>query len=183
MKIYINFNSSKMANMVLQHVMSKHQLTFKTDGYGEITITEKLTDAKVIQLEQDLEHWGINLIQNHKSILVQRIKDTIIETINAEEEINVKFSVYLAEKLNHSYGYLANLFSEVTYSSIENFIILQKIEHAKQLILTENYTLTEIAHNLNYSSVAHLSGQFKKVTGITPSVFQRIIKKRKELVN
>lgn len=169
--------------MVLQHIMAKHQLTFTTDGYGEITIAEKLTDDEINLLEQDLENWGISLIQNHKSILVQKIKDTIIETINADEDINVTFSVYLAEKLNHSYGYLANLFSEVTYSSIENFIILQKIEHAKQLILTENLTLTEIAYKLNYSSVAHLSGQFKKVTGITPSVFQRIIKKRKELVN
>ena len=100
---------------------------------------------------------------------------------NSEKALNIKTSVYLAEKLEHSYGYLSNLFSEITYTSIENFIILQKIEYAKQLILTTNFSLTEIAFKLNYSSVAHLSSQFKNTTGITPSAFQRIISKRKEI--
>ena len=89
--------------------------------------------------------------------------------------------MYLAEKLNHSYGYLSNLFSDVTYTSIENFIIIQKIELAKQLMIGNQLTLTEIAYRLNYSSVAHLSTQFKNTTGITPSAFQRIITKRREL--
>ena len=97
-----------------------------------------------------------------------------------EDNNNYKSSVFLAEKLNHSYGYLSNVFSEVTYSSIENFIILQKIERAKQLIIINEMSLTEIAFLLNYSSVAHLSTQFKNTTGITPSAFQRIIKKRRE---
>jgi AraC-like DNA-binding protein len=93
-----------------------------------------------------------------------------------------KISLYLAEKLNHSYGYLANAFSEVTYSSIENFIIMQKIERAKQLMINGDLTLTEISYKLNYSSVAHLSNQFKKTTGLTPSAFQRIIVKRRNTV-
>ncbi|MNE76645.1 DNA-binding transcriptional regulator AraC [compost metagenome] len=97
-----------------------------------------------------------------------------------DDNNNYKSSVFLAEKLNHSYGYLSNVFSEVTYSSIENFIILQKIERAKQLIIINEMSLTEIAFLLNYSSVAHLSTQFKNTTGITPSAFQRIIKKRRE---
>jgi len=95
--------------------------------------------------------------------------------------INIKSSVYLAEKLSHSYGYLSNLFSEITFTSIENFIIMQKIEYTKQLIIKNQLSLTEIAFHLNYSSVAHLSTQFKNTTGITPSAFQRIIKKRREL--
>ncbi|CAD0009551.1 AraC family transcriptional regulator [Flavobacterium chungangense] len=86
----------------------------------------------------------------------------------------------MADKLNHSYGYLSNVFSEVTYSSIENFIIIQKIERAKQLMIVNEMSLTEIAFLLNYSSVAHLSTQFKNTTGITPSAFLRIIKKRRE---
>jgi AraC-like DNA-binding protein len=102
--------------------------------------------------------------------------------ISAEEgEINVKSSVYLADKLEHSYGYLSNLFSEVTYTSIENFIIIQKIEYAKRLIIKSDMTLTEIAFKLSYSSVAHLSTQFKNTTGITPSAFQRIIEKRRAI--
>ena len=100
---------------------------------------------------------------------------------NEETEINVKTSAYLSETLGHSYGYLSNLFSEVTYTSIENFIILQKIEYTKQLIINDNLSLTEIAFKLNYSSVAHLSTQFKNTTGITPSAFQRIISKRRKL--
>ena len=91
-------------------------------------------------------------------------------------------SDYLAEKLNYSYTYLSSLFSETTYTSIESYIILSKVDRAKDLLLNTNVTLTEIAHQLNYSSVAHLSRQFKKTTGLTPSVFQKIIKKRKQLV-
>ncbi len=99
--------------------------------------------------------------------------------ISREENLPaVKISAYIAERVNYSYGYLAALFSEITYTSIENFIILQKIERAKQMILTGDLTLTEIAFRLNYSSVAHLSSQFKKTTGLTPSVFQSIIKKK-----
>jgi AraC-like DNA-binding protein len=103
--------------------------------------------------------------------------------VHSEEPINVKASVYLTDKLNHSYGYLSNLFSEVTFSSIENYIMMQKIEHAKNLIIKDNLTLTEVAYRLNYSSVAHLSTQFKNITGITPSQFQRIITKRREIAN
>ena len=103
--------------------------------------------------------------------------------VKSEEPISVKISIYLSEKLNHSYGYLSNLFSEITYSSIENFIIIQKIELAKELINAGDMNLTEIAFRLNYSSVAHLSTQFKNTTGITPSAFQRIILKRKEKYN
>ena len=103
--------------------------------------------------------------------------------ILSEEVIMVKSSVFLAEKLNHSYGYISNLFSEITYTSIENFIIIQKIEFAKQLLTINELNLTEIAFKLNYSSVAHLSTQFKNTTGITPSAFQRIITKRKEIAN
>lgn len=91
--------------------------------------------------------------------------------------------MYLAEKLNHSYGYISNLFSELTYTSIENYIILQKIEYTKQLIINNQLSLTEIAYKLNYSSVAHLSTQFKNTTGITPSAFQRIIKRRREITS
>ena len=110
------------------------------------------------------------------------MKDTIIDMVlNANDTITVKSSVYLSDKLGHSYGYLSNLFSEVTYTSVENFIILQRIEYAKSLLINTELTLTEIAFKLQYSSVAHLSTQFKNTTGITPTTFQRIIVKRRAL--
>lgn len=126
---------------------------------------------------------GIEIVESQKRIFVQKIKDAIIEMIQNQESISIKSSVYLSDKLQNSYGHISNVFSEVTYTSIENFIIIQKIEIAKQMIISNELTLTEIAYKLNYSSVAHLSTQFKNTTGITPSVFQRIIQKRKEIAN
>ena len=142
---------------------------------------ENVPEEKIDEITIVLNEYGIEVIENQKSILVQKIKDTIVEMVNSEVPLSVKSSVYLADKLNHSYGYLSNLFSEVTYTSIESYIILQKIELSKNLIINDQLTLTEIAYKLNYSSVAHLSTQFKNITGITPSAFQRILKKRREI--
>jgi AraC-like DNA-binding protein len=183
MKIFIKFDFNAICRKVLEEKLTKHDIKHRILGFGEIELLEKVSDAKFTALTKELHEYGIDVIENQKSILVQKIKDTIIEMIHNSELINVKSSVYLAEKLSHSYGYLSNLFSDVTYTSIENFIILQKIEYAKQLIVSSNLSLTEIAFQLNYSSVAHLSTQFKNITGITPSAFQRIIVKRRELAN
>ena len=115
---------------------------------------------------------------------VQKIKDAIVEMVYEKDKLPVTTtSIYLADKLNLSYGYLSNIFSEYTYTSIENYIIIQKIERAKKLIIDEEFNLTEISYKLNYSSLAHLSSQFKKITGLTPSVFKRIVNKRKALLN
>lgn len=181
MKIFVKFDFNAVCSKVLKDKLNRLGLNYKITGFGEVTFLEKLTDEKRIELNNMLAPYRIKLVEDHKSILVQKIKDTIIEMVyNTDEQINMTSSAYLSEKLEHSYGYLANLFSEVTYTSIENFIILQKIEYTKHLILNENLSLTEIAFKLNYSSVAHLSTQFKNTTGITPSAFQRIITKRKE---
>ena len=137
---------------------------------------------KLKNFSEALSEYNIEIVENQKSILVQKIKDAIVDMVfNQDAEVNVKTSVYLADTLGHSYGFLFNLFSEVTYTSIENFTILQKIEYIKQLIVAGELSLTEIAFKLNYSSLAHLSIQFKNTTGITPSAFQRIITKRREL--
>lgn len=182
MKVFVKFDINKVCTTVLENVLIDINIEHKMVGFGEVDLAKPLTEEVAQQLSNKLDEYGIEVVQNQKSILVQKIKDAIVDMVfNEENTVNVKSSVYLAEKLDHSYGYLANLFSEVTYTSIENFIILQKIEYTKQLILKGNLSLTEIAFKLNYSSVAHLSTQFKKTTGITPSSFQRIIKKRKEL--
>lgn len=181
MKIYIKFDYHTICKNLLAEKFQTLGLKYKTVAFGEVEIFDKLTDKKFKEFQKELNAAGISIVENQKSILVEKIKEALIGIVQCEHPIPVKASVYLTEKLQHSYGYLSNLFSEVTYSSIENFLMLQKVEHAKNLILKENLTLTEVAYRLNYSSVAHLSTQFKNVTGITPSQFQRIIQKRREL--
>ncbi len=183
MKIFIKFDFNAVCRKILEDKLIKYNIKYRILGFGEVDVLEKIDISVFSGLTGELKEYGIEIIENQKSVLVQKIKDTIIEMIHSPELINVKSSVYLAEKLSHSYGYLSNLFSDVTYTSIENYIILQKIEYAKQLIVSSDLSLTEIAFQLNYSSVAHLSTQFKNVTGITPSSFQRIIAKRREIAN
>jgi len=182
MNLFFKFDFNAICQIVLEQTLKDNDVKYKTIGFGEIEVLEKLNKDKQAALEEALSKYQIDIVENQKSILVQKIKDTIIDMVfNEDTVVNVKSSVYLAETLEHSYGYLSNLFSEVTYTSIEHFIIIQKIEFAKQLINKQEFSLTEIAFRLNYSSVAHLSTQFKNTTGITPSAFQRIIAKRRAL--
>lgn len=181
MKAYLKFDFTKLATLFLEEKLSDFGYKYKILNFGEIEFLDSIPEDKLTEITQLLNSYGIEIIENQKSVLVQKIKDAIHEMIFSDEAPSVKASVYLSEKLNHSYGYLSNLFSEVTYTSIENFIIMQKIELAKQLIVNDKLSLTEIAFRLNYSSVAHLSAQFKNTTGITPSAFQRIIAKRREI--
>ncbi len=181
MKIFTKFDFNAVCSRVLEEQLDKLAVKYKVVAFGEVEFLEPLSKEKSEELVNSLRGYGIEIIENQKTVLVQKIKDTIVEMVHSEEPLQVKASVYLAEKLKHSYGYLSNLFSEVTFTSIENFLIIQKIEHAKNLIIKDNLTLTEVAYKLNYSSVAHLSTQFKNITGITPSAFQRIITKRREI--
>lgn len=183
MKIFTKFDYNTVCKKVLDEKLQKLGIKYRIVAFGEVEFLEKIPTDKMKELRDDLEDYGITIIENQKTVLIEKIKEAIIEMVHSEEPINVKASVYLTDKLHHSYGYLSNLFSEVTFSSIENFIMMQKIEYAKNLIIKDNLTLTEVAYKLNYSSVAHLSTQFKNITGITPSQFQRIITKRRELAN
>lgn len=180
MKMNVKFDFNTICKMVLEEKLSSLDIRYKMLNFGEIELLDKISAQKQEELKQTLSEYGIEVIENQKTLLVQKIKDAIVEMIFSEEVIHVKVSVYLADKLGHSYGYISNIFSQVTYTSIENFIILQKIEYAKQLLILEQLSLTDIAHRLNYSSVAHLSTQFKNTTGMTPSQFQKIINKRRE---
>jgi len=183
MNVFVKFDFNTICKQVLEEKLQLLGVDYTIESFGEISFKEKLTSKKLDDFRILLGNYGIEIVENHKSILVQKIKDAITEMVfDEDEKINVKSSVFLAEKLEHSYGYLSNLFSEVTYTSIENFIILKKIEYTKRLILENTMTLTEIAFKLNYSSVAHLSTQFKNTTGLTPSAFQRIISKRKAVL-
>ena len=179
MKMYVKFDFNALCKKVLDEKLKEHGLKYRLLNFGEVEFYEPLTQEQHHLFKKNLEDYGIEIIESQKTALVQKIKDAIVELVFSDEIIPVKASIYISEKLNHSYGYLSNLFSEVAYTSIENFIILQKREHAKALIIRNKQSLTEIAHKLNYSSVAHLSTQFKNTTGITPSQFQKIIGKRR----
>ncbi|MFD1016155.1 helix-turn-helix domain-containing protein [Winogradskyella rapida] len=181
MKLFLKFDFTKICNVLLEEKLNACNFKYQQTAFGEVEILEQISEQQLEAFNKSIQDYGIYVIEDAKKIMVQKIKDAITDMVfNEENDINVKTSVFLAEKLDQSYSYLSNLFSEVTYTSIENYVILQKIEYTKTLLINEELSLTEIAYKLNYSSVAHLSKQFKNTTGITPSAFQRIIAKRKE---
>ncbi len=181
MKVYLKFDYVQLTKKIVQDRLTELGYKFNIVGFGEFNFLEKVPTSKMDELTSIFKEYGIDIVENQKSVLVQKIKDAIIEMVHSEKPLQVKSSVYIADKLNLSYAYLSNVFSEVTYTSIENFIIIQKIELAKQLMINTPMNLTEISIQLNYSSVAHLSTQFKHTTGMTPSAFQKIIQKRRAL--
>jgi AraC-like DNA-binding protein len=181
MKIHIKYDINISCKIILQEQLDKLQLPYTITGLGEIEIIESVSPAKYIELETNLNKYAIEIIDDPKNVFTQKIKDAIVEMVYLEEALStITTSEYLAKKLNKNYNYISAIFSEVTFTSIQNFIILQKIERVKQEIIEGKDTFTEIAWKLNFSSVAHLSNEFKKITGLTPTAFQRIIIKRKE---
>ena len=180
MKLYIKYDIHNAVTVIIKENLQDLGMEYELGGLGEIEITSEINESQLQQLATRLNKYGIEIVDNLKSTLVQKTKDVIREMIYKEEGLPTsKISSYISEKVNRSYGYLHNLFAENTYTSIGNYIIMQKIERAKQLIMEGELTLTEISYKLSYSSVAHLSYQFKKTTGLTPSSFQRIIKRRR----
>jgi AraC-like DNA-binding protein len=147
---------------------------------GEVEVMEQLTAAQLEELKTELKKSGLELMDNKRAILIERIKNAVVEMVHHSDEIlKVNFSDYLAEKLNHDYTYLANLFSETQGTTIEQFVISHKVERIKELIIYGELNITEIAWKMNYSSVAHLSNQFKKVTGLSPTHFRNLKDKRR----
>lgn len=147
---------------------------------GEITTRETITDDKKKELNKRIKKVGLELLEKKQGVIVEKIRKVMVDYVyKSDEKPNVKFSVLLSEELNQSYTYLSNFFSEVESTTIEQFIISLKIERAKELILFGEDTLSEIAHKLHYSSVSHLSSQFKKITGLTPSHYKSLKEKRR----
>jgi len=180
MKLYLKFDSNIALKKIMQEQLDKLQVKYEYLGFAEIEIEDTISSSGLSDLNKGLSSYGIEIIENQKSILVQKIKDTIIEMVYMEEKLPTSNSAYISDRLKQRYDYIASVFSEVTYTSIENFILLQKTERAKQLIITNELTFSEIAYMLNYSSAAHFSSQFKGITGITPTAFQRIINARRK---
>ena len=171
--------------MIVKEELKNLGLHYVIVNLGEVEVLEDITPKQREQLRAALLKSGLELMEDKKAMLIEKIKNIIIEMIHYEEELpKVNFSEYLSERMNYDYTYLANLFSELTGITIKQYIIAHKIERVKELILYDELNLTEIAYKLHYSSVAHLSSQFKKVTGLTPTYFRMLkTKKRKALEN
>ena|SRR5271170_4610047 len=171
---------SARCKMAVKKLLLEFGFHFIIVDLGEVDIMEDLSPAQWEQLRIGLLNEGFELMDDKKSILIQKIKNIIIQMVHHSDELpNVKFSVFLSTQLDHNYTYLANLFSEVQGTTIEQFIILHKIERIKELIIYDELNITEIAWKMNYSSVAHLSTQFKKFTGLTPTHFKQLKDKRR----
>jgi AraC-like DNA-binding protein len=166
--------------MVVKSELERLGLHYTVVELGEAEINEDISTDKKDQLNIALKKSGLELIDDKKSMLIEKIKNIIIELVHySEDQLKINLSDYLSEKLNYDYTYLANLFSEVQGTTIEKFFINHKIERVKELLVYDELNLKEIAFKLHYSSVSHLSSQFKKVTGLTPSHFKQIKQKRR----
>jgi AraC-like DNA-binding protein len=183
MKIYIQNMVCQRCKMVVKSELEKLGLHHTRVELGEVEVMEDLSDVQRNQLNRGLKLAGLELMEDKRSMLVERIKIHIIELLdNQDEQIKVNLSDYLSDKLNHNYTYLANLFSEVKGTTIEQFYLNHKIEKVKELLVYDELNLTEIADKLHYSSVSHLSNQFKKMTGLTPSHFKHLRQKRHSIL-
>jgi AraC-like DNA-binding protein len=169
--------------MVVKAELGKLGLNYVIVDLGEAEILEDISTDQHDQLKVALLKSGLELMDDKKSVLIQRIKNVIVELVHySEEPLAINLSDFLAQKLDHNYTYLANLFSEVQGTTIEKFFIAHKIERVKELLVYDELNLTEIAYLMHYSSVAHLSTQFKKITGLTPSHFKQLKEKRRTML-
>jgi len=181
MRIYIKYMVSLRCKMMVQEEIDKLGLQNAVVQLGTVDFPEIIDQEKLEVFRIRLSYLGLELLDDKKSILIEKIKNTITEMIhNAEEQPKENYSQYLSEKLEYDYTYLSNVFSEVNGYTIQHFIILNKIEKIKELLLYNELNLTEIAYKLNYSSVGHLSYQFKKITGLAPSFYKQLKLKRKK---
>ena len=180
MKLFIKYMVSNRCKMLVKEELKKLGLHFVVVDLGEVDIMETLTLYQRSQLKEALLESGLELMDDKRAVLIEKIKTVIINMVHHSDEIpKMNFSNFLSEKLNQDYTYLSNLFPEVQGTTIEHFIIAHKTERIKELIIYDELNITEIAWKMNYSSVAHLSSQFKKVTGLSPTHFKQLkVKKR-----
>jgi AraC-like DNA-binding protein len=184
MKLQIKYDINTACKVILQEQLEKLGILYQINGLGEVELKNELSNEQYKELEQSIDRYGIRIMDNlnPKMAMAEKIKEVINEIVYCDDKLPYsRISDCITYKLKLSYSYLSKIFSDITHSSIENYVILQRIERAKQMILEEKLTLSEVAWKLNYSSLAHLSNQFKKTTGLSPSVFQRIIERRNNI--
>jgi AraC-like DNA-binding protein len=167
--------------MLVKEDLKNLGLNYVNVDLGVVDIMEDITMEQKLQLKENLMKSGLELLDDKRSILIENIKNVIIEMVHYTDELpKVNYSDYISEKLGYDYTYLSNMFSEVNGITIQQFIIIHKIERVKELLIYDELNLTEISYIMHYSSVAHLSSQFKKVTGLTPTFYKQLKDKRKQ---
>lgn len=180
LKLFIKYMVSNRCKLAVKEALKSLGLHFIIVDLGEVEIMEDLSPEQRALLQAELLRSGLELMDDRRGILIERIKNAVVEMVHhSDENLKINFSDYLEEKLQYDYTYLANLFSEVQGSTIGQFIIAHKVERIKELITYGELNISEIAWKMNYSSVAHLCNQFKKITGLTPTHFKQLKDKRR----
>lgn len=180
MKIYVKNMACESCKIFVKDALDELGIPLVRVELGEIETKEDVSDDEKKKLNTKINEAGLELLEKKQGVLIEKIRKVVIDYVyNSDERPNVKFSVMLSQELNHNYTYLANFFSEVEATTIEQFMIALKIERIKELIIFGEDNIAQIAHKLNYSSAAHLSTQFKKITGLTPSHFKSLKEKRR----
>ncbi|MDZ7740011.1 MAG: AraC family transcriptional regulator [Bacteroidales bacterium] len=171
---------SLRCKLAVKEELNKLGIKYAGVDLGVVELQEDISQEQREQLSKNLLKSGLELLDDKRSILVERVKNVIVEMIHYSDELpKINYSDYICEKLGYDYSYLSNLFSEVKGTTIQQYIILHRIEKAKELMLYGELNLSEISYRLQYSSVAHFSNQFKKISGLTPSNYKKLQKNRK----
>jgi AraC-like DNA-binding protein len=179
MNLYIKYMVSLRCKMMVKEELKKLGLQYVVVHLGNVEMLEDITEQQRKDLKENLLKSGLELLDDKKSILIEKIKNVIIEMVHYSDKLpQINYSDFLSEKLGYDYTYLANTFSEVMGINIQQYIITHKIEKVKELLLYDELNLTQISYKLNYSSVAHLSNQFKKITGLSPSYYRQLKQRR-----
>ncbi len=181
MKLFIKYMVSLRCKLMVEEKLKKLGIKYVVVDLGVVDILEDITPKQHEKLKISLLKSGLELLDDKKSILIERIKNVVVEMIHySNEQPKMKYSNYLSEKLGYDYTYLSNIFSEVKGVTLQHYIIMHRIEKVKELLLYDDLNLTQISYRLQYSSVAHLSNQFKKITGLSPSFYKQLKQKRVE---
>lgn len=184
MDIYIKNMVCNRCIMVVSEIFQEAGISNARVQMGKVSVSEKISDDKLGNIEKRLNRVGFELINDSKSRLIEHIKNIIIDIVyNHQAEVRMNYSDFLAEKLNHDYNYLSTLFSSIEGTTIEKYVINLKTERVKELLVYDEKTLSEIAFEMGYSSVAHLSGQFRKVTGFTPTYFKKLAEQKRKSID
>lgn len=180
MRLYIKNMVCSRCKMIVRAELEKLGLQPLSVELGEVEIPGEISADKKLEIQNALQVYGFTLIDDKKSQLIERVKNLVIELVHQpKEDLKINLSDYLSRELHHDYTYISNLFTQIEGTTIEKYYIAQKIERVKELLVYDELSLSEIAFQLHYSSVAHLSGQFKKVTGLTPSHFKQLREKKR----
>ncbi len=183
MKLYIKNMVCSRCKMVVKNELIHFGLHPKNIELGEVEIEEEINNEQKNKLNTTLQSFGFELIDDKKSRLIEKIKNTIVDLVHySQDQIKTTFSKHISNKLHHDYNYLSNLFSEVEGTTIEKYFIAQKIEKVKELLKYDELSLSEIADRLGYSSVAYLSNQFKKETGLTPTFYKSLKENKRKSI-